>query len=269
MGAMCADLDRPSKELAQQRFGQYAQGYVESQTFAAAPELRTLVGMANPQPGGWVLDIATGGGHTALAFVPWVQRAIACDLAHPMLVAARSHARQAAGEHFPRLAFHQADAEFLPYPTACFDLATCRIAPHHFPEVGRFFSECARILKPGGTLLVQDHLLPEDPQARTYIDAFERLRDPSHQGAFSQAGWISLFEGAGFTITHLDRVLKRHAFLPFAQRQGCSPAVIAELAEMMRRAPQAVRQWRDPQGFEGDLSQASFSDWHILIAGRR
>jgi ubiquinone/menaquinone biosynthesis C-methylase UbiE len=259
----------PAKRLSQQRFGQYAQGYVTSQTHAAAEELRRLVEMADPQPDWWVLDIATGGGHTALAFAPRVRRVVASDLTGPMLASAREHARQSAGEAFGRMVFHQADAEALPYRAGSFHLVTCRIAPHHFPDAPAFVRECARVLKPGGALVVQDHLQPEDEPARAYIDAFERLRDPSHQRAFSQTEWVALFTGAGLTVTQVDKVLKQHAFLPFAERQGCTPEVIADLARMLREAPEAVRQWRNPRGFEGDLAEAVFSDWHVLIAGQK
>jgi ubiquinone/menaquinone biosynthesis C-methylase UbiE len=260
---------RSSKQIAQERFGQYAQGYVSSGTFAAAHELERLVAMAEPQPDWWALDVATGGGHTALAFAPRVARVIASDLTGPMLESARRHAQSKDSGLFSRMAFHQADAEALPYRDGSFHLVTCRIAPHHFPDVAAFCRECARVLKSGGALVVQDHLLPDDPAARASIDAFERLRDPSHQRGLSHLEWVDLFTRAGLGVTQIDRVLKQHAFLPFVQRQGCTPAVTAELARMLREAPESVRRWRSPQGFDGDLSQAVFSDWHILIAGRK
>jgi ubiquinone/menaquinone biosynthesis C-methylase UbiE len=50
----------------------------------------------------------------------------------------------------------------MPLDDASFDLVTCRIAPHHFDDVAAFVHEAARVLKPGGMLLVQDHLMPED-----------------------------------------------------------------------------------------------------------
>ena len=36
-----------------------------------------------------------------------------------------------------------------------FDLVTCRIAAHHFPDAQRFLHESARVLRPGGLLLLQ------------------------------------------------------------------------------------------------------------------
>jgi len=82
---MTKDQSQEYKQLSQERFGRYAQGYVASQTHAAAQELAALIEMADPQPDWLVLDIATGGGHTALAFAPHVQKVIAADLTRKML----------------------------------------------------------------------------------------------------------------------------------------------------------------------------------------
>ena len=272
---MSKDQASQAKSLTQDRFGRYAKGYVSSQTFAAAPELEVMRDMAAAQPGWVVLDVATGGGHTALTFQPYVKRVIASDLTRLMLISAREHAHQVIEMRRQNLAretaleFHQADAEALPYAIGTFDLVTCRIAPHHFPDAALFVREAARILRPGGRLVIQDHLLPEDPEASAYLNAFERLRDPSHQRGFSRLEWEAMYSQAGIKVEREETVIKTHAFLPFAERQGCSPEVTAELAVMMRDAPPAVRLWRNPQGFDGDLNSAEFSDKHILIAGSK
>ena len=57
--------------------------------------------------------------------------------------------------------FEAADAENLPFEHETFDLVTCRIAPHHFPDCALFVTECARVLKKDGLLLIQDHVLPD------------------------------------------------------------------------------------------------------------
>jgi len=265
---MTKDQSQEHKQLSQERFGRYAQGYVASQTHAAVQELAALIEMADPQPYWLMLDIATGGGHTALAFAPRVQKVIAADLTRKMLLSARAHAKESFAPLTSRLAFHQADAESLPYMKGAFHALTCRIAPHHFPNVPVFFAECQRVLKPGGIMVLQDHLLPDDKEAQRHINAFERLRDPSHRTAFSESGWLDLFTNTGLIVLQSKKVLKKHKFLPFAERQGCTPEVIAELAEMMRNAPPTVVEWRNPQGFEGDLSAAVFQDWHIQIAAQ-
>jgi ubiquinone/menaquinone biosynthesis C-methylase UbiE len=78
-----------AKELSQDRFGKYAASYVASRNHAGGPDLERLAQLAGHHPGWVALDIATGGGHTALAVAPHVARVVATDITEPMLAAAR------------------------------------------------------------------------------------------------------------------------------------------------------------------------------------
>ena len=88
-----------------------------------------------PKPSWQALDVATGAGHTAAAFAPHVTRVIASDLTAEMLVEA---AKLAKGKGLANMETAPADAEALPFEDARFDLVTCRIAPHHFPDIPTF-----------------------------------------------------------------------------------------------------------------------------------
>jgi ubiquinone/menaquinone biosynthesis C-methylase UbiE len=246
-------LENDSKALSRQRYGKYAQRYVTSKTLE----------IGRPDSGWEALDVATGGGHTALKFAPYAARVVATDLTVEMLRAARAHLL---AQGATNVWFVAADAEDLPFRTGKLELVTCRIAPHHFPNVPRFVAECARVLKPGGRLLVQDHVLPEDEQAAQYVDAFEKLRDPSHNRAFGEAEWRALFEGAGLTVERVEQVIKRHEFLPWAERQGCTPEVIARLESMLHQAPLLAAEWL--QARDVGSPAATFVNHHIIISGR-
>jgi ubiquinone/menaquinone biosynthesis C-methylase UbiE len=250
----------PEASLAARRFGKFAEAYATAHTFAQADELALLVRLAEPQAGWSVLDVATGAGHTALAFAPRVARVVATDIAAPMLEQGR---RLAAERGLANVAFEQAAAEALPYAEGTFDLVTCRIAPHHFASPPLFLAEARRVLRPGAKLLVQDHVLPEDEAAARAIDRFERLRDPSHVRAFSEAEWTRMLGDAGFRPGAVERVLKRHDFAEWTSRQGCSEETVARLVALMREASAAVRDWMQPErwGEEG----ASFSDHHVIL----
>jgi hypothetical protein len=128
------------------------------------------------------------------------------------------------------------------------------------------------VLRPNGLLLVQDQLLPSDSAAARYIDAFERLRDPSHHRAHSEQEWVHLFRKAGLTVVHTEQVIKEHLFLPWAERQDCSRETIQQLIGLVRRAPDAVTDWMRPRAFGrpgiGGARKAAFVSHHILVAGR-
>jgi len=253
-----------SKSLSQQRYTRFASSYVTSQTHAKGYELERLVEIVRPQPNWQVLDVATGGGHTALKFAPYVSHVTATDITPRMLEMAEAHIT---GQGIENVSFEPADAEDLPFANASFDLVTCRIAPHHFPDASRFLREGARVLKTGGLLLVQDLALPEDEDAARYIDAFERLRDPSHSRGFSESEWTAMYQSAGLDVEHTEQILKVHALLPWAERQGCTPDVIQRLVTMTEQAPEPVIEWMQPRDFGSQ--EASFVNHHLIITGRR
>lgn len=189
------------KALVQAQFAPAAQAYVTSATHAAGADLARLVELAAPAAPELALDVATGGGHTALALAPIVRHMIASDLTLAMLEAAREHltARGAANVSYLR-----AEAEHLPFAPASLDLITCRVAAHHFADVRAFVQSSAAALRPGGQLLISDHIGLEDPELDQFMDRFERWRDPSHVRAYSYAEWRAFCAEAGLSVVHTE-----------------------------------------------------------------
>jgi ubiquinone/menaquinone biosynthesis C-methylase UbiE len=253
-----------SKKLSKERFSEYAEGYVSSKGHAKGADLDRLVEIAKPQATWEVLDIATGGGHTALKFAPYVKSVVASDLTPRMLEKASEFI---IGQGVENVIFEVADAENLPFEDARFDLVTCRIAPHHFPDATKFVHEVARVLKVGGLFLLQDHALSEDAAVGQVAEAFEKLRDPSHNRAFSESQWIAMCEAAGFTIEHTEQLTKRHEFIDWAKRQGCTDETIAELDTMLATGSDGVKAWMQPEAWGSP--DATFVNHHLIIAARK
>src|SRR5688572_29608912 len=134
------DLETQQYRKVQEQFGATAQSYVESPRHRSGPDLVRLVELAECRPDDRALDIATGGGHTALALAPHVAHVVASDLTPKMLEAAEAFIREQGVEN---VSFEQAAAEALPFDDASFDIVTCRIAPHHFADVRAFCREVA------------------------------------------------------------------------------------------------------------------------------
>jgi ubiquinone/menaquinone biosynthesis C-methylase UbiE len=253
-----------AKLLSQQRYTQFGAGYVTSQTHAKGHDLERIAELSLAAKNMRALDIATGGGHTALKIAPLVGTMVASDLTPTMLVKAAAFIQEQ-GIH--NAVFNASDAENLPYAATSFDLVTCRIAPHHFPNVSRFIRETARVLKPNGLFILQDHVLPEDHDTAAAVDGFERLRDPSHNQAFSRTAWLTMFDQARFQLEHAEEIIKRHNFLDWTERQGNDPEIQAKLIQFVKNAPGPVRDWLAPKDW--DTPQASFINHHILIVARK
>ncbi len=204
-----------AKRLAQHQFGRAAAAYVSSAILAEGEELARLVEVARLGGGERVLDIATGGGHTALAFAPHVREVVATDLTPRMLEAAVAHLR---GRGAGNVRFEVADAEALPHRDGEFDVVSTRYAPHHFPAPAAFAGEAARVLRPGGRLVMFDNMAPEDGRLDRFMNRFERWRDPSHIRARRSSQWQALLAAAGLVVEVADPLV--HRVYPFGDWTG-------------------------------------------------
>lgn len=242
------------KKRVQKQFGANAAAYATSEVHAKGASLARLVALVQPRPHWQVLDVATAAGHTALTFAPHVAHVIAVDITPQMLPVAE---QLAAERNIANVTFQTADAEDLPFDDEQFDLVTCRIAPHHFPDIGRFMARSCRVLCPGGILAIVDNVVPgsrlrgkkaeRQREAGRYVNAFEKLRDPSHVRCLSVVEWTEAYRRAGFALEHQETVAKQMAFGPWAARMQASQKTITRLRAMLLQAPAAVADFLQPQ----------------------
>jgi ubiquinone/menaquinone biosynthesis C-methylase UbiE len=232
------------ERLNQMQFGRHADAFVTSAVHRAGQSLLRLVEVCQPQAEWRVLDIATGGGHTALAFAPFAGQVIASDLTHRMLLAARSHADTQ--EKSDRLTFVQCDGQRLPFADATLDCVTCRIAPHHFADVWGFIREVARVVRPGGVVGIVDNIAPGDPKAARYLNALERFRDPSHHWAHTLDDWRAFFFAAGLAVKHNETIQKKTDLDEWAARVGLVGDDAMRLRVLIVQAPATAREWLAP-----------------------
>jgi ubiquinone/menaquinone biosynthesis C-methylase UbiE len=221
----------------QEQFGPVAAAYVRSKGHAEGDDLDRIVALARAGPNDHALDIATGGGHTALALARVAGRVTATDLTPEMLVEAEAHIR---GLGLTNVAFQPADAQALPFPEASFTLVTCRIAPHHFPDPAAFVGEVWRVLKPGGRFLLEDSIVPAGPIGDLQ-NRIERLRDPSHARTLTVDEWLGLLLDAGFTVERFETFRKRHDLADWMERMQTPPDAQAEVRAAIADAPPAYR----------------------------
>ena len=231
-----------------EQFGAHAATYVGSPVHAKGASLNRLVTLLDPQPNWHVLDIATGAGHTALAFAPYVQTVHATDITPQMLAATHGLAVE---HRLDNIFLAEAEAHDLPYAAGLFDLVTCRIAAHHFADPARFVSEAARVLKPGGWLAIVDNVVPPG-SVGDYVNAFEKLRDPSHGRCLTLEEWAAAYTAAGLTVRQQETLAKRLNFAFWAQRHEAAMQAYL-LALLYERSP-AVQAFLDPHETSGDIT---------------
>ncbi len=255
------------RNLVKEQFGAHAQNYVTSTDHARSHSLDRVVGLVNPPPHWRALDVATGGGHTALAFAPHVAEVVATDLTPQMLSAAEQFIR---GRGVSNVTFREADATALPFTDGEFDLVTCRIAPHHFPDCGLFAREMARVLKPGGVAALIDNIVPGDPAAAKHINAFEKLRDPSHHWAYALGEWEAFFAAAGLEITHREVFRKVRDFDQWTGMMSVAEPTKLQLRVMLHHAPAPAREALAPE-FSGppQTGAVKFYLTEALLIARR
>ncbi len=251
------------RPLVQRQFAAHADKYVTSRDHVRGDSLDRLLELVQPQPNWRVLDVATGGGHTALAIAPHVREVVASDVTREMLAAAERHLSR---QGVTNVVFREADAGALPFELGEFDLVTCRIAPHHFPDCAAFVREAARVVRPGGLVALIDNIVPDDPQAARFINALEKLRDPSHQWAHAQGAWLDFFALAGLRVTSAEVFQKSIDFEPWAERIGVGAHARLQLKVLLRHAPPAARQALAPV-FQGEAVSFMLTEL-LLIAAR-
>ena len=232
--------DHEIKQRAQNQFGAVAQSYVTSSTHARGDDLARMLELAQPRGDELLLDIATGGGHTALAFAPRVRAVVASDLTPAMLAAAAAFIRSQGATN---VRYEPADAEALPFAAASFDIVTTRIAPHHFPNPRQYVREVARVLRPGGLFVLNDTMAPEDAELDAFMNRFEQWRDPSHVRAHTLAEWCGWVEAAGMRVEHTDALAaKRFDFADWVARMRMPAAEQAALEQWLIDAPVRCRE---------------------------
>ena len=127
--------------------------------------------LAALQPGGRALDVACGTGDLAIELARRVGptgEVIGSDFSEEMLARARAKA--------PELRWEWGNALELPYDDGAFDATTVGFGARNFSDLDRGLAEMARVVRPGGRVVILEITTPRRPPLSTFYSVwFDRI----------------------------------------------------------------------------------------------
>jgi SAM-dependent methyltransferase len=175
-----------------------------------------------------VLDVCCGAAHAAEVVAPRVRQVVGVDLTASLL---ELGAARVAAAGVGNVLLQEGNAQALPFVADSFDLAYCFASLHHVGDPAAAVAEMARVVAPGGRIVVQDLIVPV-PAARDLFDDVHRRLDPSHRQAFLEAEVVALLpEHAALTYaaTNESRFPISIAYTEQSDVEGAEAALRAEL----------------------------------------
>jgi demethylmenaquinone methyltransferase/2-methoxy-6-polyprenyl-1,4-benzoquinol methylase len=124
--------------------------------------------LARVGPGTRALDVATGTGDLAIALARRGGDVVGSDFSEGMLERARAKS--------PAVHWEQANALALPYGDDEFDAATVGFGARNFSDLPRGLAEMARVVRPGGRVVILEITTPTKPPLSTFFSLwFDRV----------------------------------------------------------------------------------------------
>jgi demethylmenaquinone methyltransferase/2-methoxy-6-polyprenyl-1,4-benzoquinol methylase len=198
--------------------------------------------LARIGPGSRALDVATGTGDLAIELSTRVEpggEVLGSDFSEGMLDRARAKAQRRGNDG---LRFEWADAMALPYENGSFDAATVGFGARNFDDLGRGLAEMARVVRPGGRVVVLEITTP----TRAPLSHFYRL-------------WFDRIVPALGALAGRGEAL--------AARLRSAPAAVG-VADAYTYLPNSVKRFPGPVALAEELVRAGLGEVeYVLIAG--
>jgi SAM-dependent methyltransferase len=159
--------------------------------------------------------------------------------------------KRAREEGVRNVSFAVGDATSLAFADSTFDGAVTRLSLHHIPAPGRIVAEMARVVRPGGTIVVSDLASDRDHDAAVWREEIERLRDPSHWACMTPDRLRETGAIAGLVVEEEEIVLVDIDFDDWLARGSNGRAAAGLVERLLDEQPTSAESFRVVQDENG------------------
>jgi SAM-dependent methyltransferase len=227
------------EDSIRQEFTHQADSFARSPVPSMAETLGTVVELVPPDPGGRWLEAACGPAIVGRAIATRVGSVHGVDLTPAMIEKASA---DAAAAGVANIEFSLGDATALEFADASFDGAVTRFSLHHIPLPRRLLEEMARVVRPGGWIVVADHLT--DADAAAWHEEIERLRDPSHWACLTRERLLAMGGAAGLELDEEQVVPLDLDFGEWLRRGSGGEDAAGLIERLLAEAPASAESFR-------------------------
>jgi len=193
------------KEAVRRWFDRRAGGYEGGATSRwRDPVQRASLDALEVTAGDRLLDVGCGTGAAVRLAAATAREVVGIDLSSEMI-----HIAERLAEALDNVEFRVADSESIPFGDGEFTAVLCSNSFHHYPAPERAVAEMARVLAPGGRLVIGDAC--SDTAAARVADFFLRRFEPGHVRLHRSRELGSYLLGGGLTNVQL-RTLSNGGF---------------------------------------------------------
>lgn len=236
------------EDAIREEFTRQSQSFGNSPAMTSGQTLGALIELVPADAEARWIDVACGPGVISRAMASRVGSVSGVDLTPAMVEEAERRARE---ERIDNVSFTLGDATALDIADASFDGAITRLSLHHIPAPRRVVAEMARVVRPGGWVVISDLAADRDGEVAAWREEIERLRDPSHWACRTPESLRTMGAEAGLEIEREELVLVDIDFADWLARGSGGPGAASLIDRLLTLQPQGVESFQVVEARDG------------------
>lgn len=236
------------EDSIREEFTHQSRSFGASAAMSSAQTLGVLAELVPAEPRARWLDVACGPGVVSCAVAARVGTVTGVDLTPAMIDEAERKARE---EGIDNVSFLLGDATALDFTDGSFDGAITRFSFHHIPVPSRVLAEMARLVRPGGWIVIGDQVTDDDGEGAAWHQEIERLRDPTHWASQRLGRLREMGEEAGLELEEERLVPIEIDYEDWLARGSAGQSASPLIDKLLATRPGGAESFRVTAGAEG------------------